>query len=138
MARELEVYAHYFPEKRGWLTKDKGEDILSKAKQLIGGGLDKRWFIIRDGFIAYYRAEKVKPLNGSRREDHTAAEPQKIVPCGRAAERCHTAAEPQKKDYTAADSQKRDHTAAEPQRGHTAALPQRGIIPRQTHLHRAF
>ena len=104
MAGELEVYAHYFPEKRGWLTKDKGEDILSKAKQLIGGGLDKRWFIIRDGFIAYYRAEKVKPLNGSRREDHTAAEPQK-------------------KDYTAADSQKRDHTAAEPQRGHTAALP---------------
>ncbi|PRP81671.1 phospholipase D, Pi-PXPH-PLD [Planoprotostelium fungivorum] len=64
MAGEIEVYAQYSPERKGWLMKEKGEDILSKIVQHLGGGLDLRWFVIRDGFLAYYRSEKdITPVN---------------------------------------------------------------------------
>eukprot|EP01117_Protostelium_nocturnum_P008284 TRINITY_DN2958_c0_g2_i2.p1 TRINITY_DN2958_c0_g2~~TRINITY_DN2958_c0_g2_i2.p1 ORF type:complete len:1421 (-),score=501.03 TRINITY_DN2958_c0_g2_i2:57-4319(-) len=64
LSEELEVYADHYPEYRGWLLKDKGEDFISKSVQLLGGGLDRRYFVIRDGFIAYYRNENdLAPLN---------------------------------------------------------------------------
>eukprot|EP01088_Endostelium_zonatum_P019194 TRINITY_DN6502_c0_g1_i1.p1 TRINITY_DN6502_c0_g1~~TRINITY_DN6502_c0_g1_i1.p1 ORF type:complete len:1166 (-),score=298.89 TRINITY_DN6502_c0_g1_i1:43-3540(-) len=45
----------------GWLTKDKGDSLYNKTLSVVSG-TDKRYFMIRDGFMAYYKSDKPADL----------------------------------------------------------------------------
>ncbi len=40
----------------GWLDKDKGDSALYQTLSLITS--DRRWFVIKNGMLAYYKSNK--------------------------------------------------------------------------------
>lgn len=45
----------------GWLCKDKGETLLSAVQQFLANP-DRRFFILRGYFLAYFKSDKVIAL----------------------------------------------------------------------------
>jgi phosphatidylserine/phosphatidylglycerophosphate/cardiolipin synthase-like enzyme/Ca2+-binding EF-hand superfamily protein len=62
----------------GWLEKEKGESWASWALQKFSA-YDKRWFVVRDGFLAYYKREEDARASASSSASGTAAPPINVV-----------------------------------------------------------
>lgn len=56
---ELQVSIQRNVEHSGWLSKDKGETILSAVQQFLTNP-DRRFFILRGFFLAYFKTDKVR------------------------------------------------------------------------------
>lgn len=44
---------------KGWGSKEKGDSSFYQTISFIAS--DRRWFVVEDGFLAYYKSEKVLP-----------------------------------------------------------------------------
>eukprot|EP01127_Copromyxa_protea_P015007 TRINITY_DN4263_c0_g3_i1.p1 TRINITY_DN4263_c0_g3~~TRINITY_DN4263_c0_g3_i1.p1 ORF type:complete len:998 (+),score=126.65 TRINITY_DN4263_c0_g3_i1:308-2995(+) len=60
---ERQVFIQRNSQQSGWLSKDKGETIISAVQQLLTSA-DRRFFLLRGSFLAYFMSDKNigKPL----------------------------------------------------------------------------